>query len=466
MPNIARMPVPATLAVPLWQYHPGSPLGLAVAEGEGVAEGDTLARPLDPFGVPVLSPAAGAVREIRQAKVAGAARPDTKAVVLDTRATGRGPSQTMAGPGRSTSATVREGGLRGLGGAAYPVHLKLEGFRGGTLVVNLMETDPDILCDRSALKEMGNRSAAGLVAEAAALLGAGSATVAVPQDAFFATGLAREASRAGIGVALLPPHYALGHSRLLVERLGGGVGQHTEAGESPLVLNFGTVRALHSALARGTPLSSRLVTIRLPGADRRLVLDCPFGASVRDLLEAAGQDAGNCRVRAGGFAGDARTGVDDIVGPTTNSVVVREAEAPRREPMPCIGCNRCDDRCPAGISPRRLWALASAGKTGRAAREGLLRCVGCRSCDLACPSGIRIAGDLARAIGEHRAAEELAARRKSARELHRPADAGATGAGGEEEYCPNDMAGDLVAQAMGRAGRAPTAGAGGASGGT
>ena len=58
---------------------------------------------------------------------------------------------------------------------------------------------------------------------------------------------------------------------------------------------------------------------------------------------------------------------------------------------PCIGCNRCEPVCPAGLAPRELLWLTGAGKWDGALDLGLDRCIECRLCDRACPSGIPLA---------------------------------------------------------------------------
>ena len=58
---------------------------------------------------------------------------------------------------------------------------------------------------------------------------------------------------------------------------------------------------------------------------------------------------------------------------------------------PCIGCNRCEPVCPAGLAPRELLWLTRAGKWDGALDLGLDRCIECRLCDRACPSGIPLA---------------------------------------------------------------------------
>ena len=59
--------------------------------------------------------------------------------------------------------------------------------------------------------------------------------------------------------------------------------------------------------------------------------------------------------------------------------------------QPCIGCNRCEPVCPAGLAPRELLWMSAAGKWDAASGLGLGRCIECRLCDRACPSGIPLA---------------------------------------------------------------------------
>lgn len=443
-----------TLRVPLWQYHPGLPMALEVAAGQRVGQGDTLASPIDARGVPVRAPAAGTVGEVGPARVVGAGRPETQAVEIDTVRPdpARGTGAVLASRG-TVRDRIRDGGLRGLGGASYPTHLKAGTGEPDQLVVNLMETDPEIACDRSAVRELGASAAVDLVAEVASLLGVRRALVASPRGAFFSGELSAAAAGAEVDLAFLPPHYALGHFRLLTGWLADNTRPGFPADSPPLVLNFGTVRAVHDALVSGRPLTSRLVTVCLPDAGRRVVCDVPFGTPLRDLLGAVPGGAGRSRARVGGIGNRDRLGLDDVVGPASNSVVAGPETTRRKTSLPCIGCNLCDAHCPAGISPRRLWSLCSAGRVARAVGDGLLDCVNCRACDLACPSRLPIADRLAGAIREHRASADLEARRRSARARHRPVPAGDRLGDPlpEEAYLPADLAGALAARAAGAA---------------
>lgn len=74
-----------------------------------------------------------------------------------------------------------------------------------------------------------------------------------------------------------------------------------------------------------------------------------------------------------------------FVSPTTPSPMAADA--------PCIGCNRCEEACPAGLAPQHLLRLVRAGQPSRAAAAGLHACIECRLCDRACPTHIPL-GDV------------------------------------------------------------------------
>ena len=65
--------------------------------------------------------------------------------------------------------------------------------------------------------------------------------------------------------------------------------------------------------------------------------------------------------------------------------------AARSESHRCIGCNRCETVCPAGLAPKELLWLTQAGNWEATARLGLERCIRCRRCDRICPSQIPLA---------------------------------------------------------------------------
>ena len=95
---------------------------------------------------------------------------------------------------------------------------------------------------------------------------------------------------------------------------------------------------------------------------------------------------------------------------------VEALPAGRSESHRCIGCNRCETVCPAGLAPKELLWLTQAGHWDAADRLGLERCIRCRRCDRSCPSQIPLAelfGEGQRTLAERADSRARAAQAKA-----------------------------------------------------
>ena len=94
----------------------------------------------------------------------------------------------------------------------------------------------------------------------------------------------------------------------------------------------------------------------------------------------------------------------------------RKTAAPEPPPsQQCIRCNWCEEVCPAGLAPMRLYDLAQGGQWQESAAEGLAACIHCRRCDEVCPSAIPLSLTFARgknALAKTARAKDEAARLK------------------------------------------------------
>jgi len=414
VPRIEWLSPPKQLRVPLWQYHPSVPLELQVKKGDRCAEGAVLALPLNRSGVAALAPAAGVVEEIESVRLAGIDRPESGAVRIQCATCADAPEENPVGRETPETGELSLGGLRGLGGAGFPVHLKIGGGGLSALVINLMESDPEILCDRALAAQTGAERIARSVWELAEACGIPHVLLAVPEGSE-AIPCSRGTRIRDVRIARLPAYYAFGESGLLLERLlATGQIRAAQAIRSA-VLNLQSALAAHEYLTEGKPSVSRLVTVADERAGSARVLRVPFGASVRDVCEAVDPGVKSPVARLGGFAADTKLDPDDVIGPMTNSIVLAgDEDGDASAASPCIGCGWCADCCPARINPKRAWEEAKRGEIESSVSAGLLECVLCGSCDMACPSGIPLVQTLRRAQEAHRESVRAASSKRRA----------------------------------------------------
>src|SRR5271165_1658934 len=156
---IRRLPFAPMLVVPLSQ-HTGAPAVPIVREGQEVVRGEPIAKAGGFVSVPMHAPATGRVARIA---LSPSARGELQPAIYI--APHPGASQeilygAMQDIERMTPAeivsAVQETGVVGLGGAAFPTHVKLkvpEGKKIDTVVVNGCECEPYLTTDHRVMLE-------------------------------------------------------------------------------------------------------------------------------------------------------------------------------------------------------------------------------------------------------------------------------------------------------------------------
>jgi NADH:ubiquinone oxidoreductase subunit F (NADH-binding)/ferredoxin len=214
-------------------------------------------------------------------------------------------------------AAVAESGLRGCGGAQFPVAAKwaqLEGARDPVVLVNGAEREPGTLKDRYL---MGHRPFLLLdgVRLACLAVGAARAVVAVDADhADLADGLRASASSAGLDLAievvLVPAQYVAGEETALISAVQGGLplpkwrppypstaGLH---GKPTLVHNAETLCQVALVGAGLSPATTLFTVGRFGGPFE--VVERPLGYRLGALLDECGLGSPGA-VIVGGYSG-------------------------------------------------------------------------------------------------------------------------------------------------------------------
>ncbi len=289
---------------------------------------------------------------------------------------------------------ARAAGLVGLGGAAFPTHIKLappERTPIDTLLVNGCECEPYLTADDQLMQFAPRPILAGaLLAQRAT--GAGRVVVGVEANKPRAIrSLRRAAEGTEVEVAVLKPKYPQGGEKQLIAAL---LQRAVPTGKLPLdvgvvVLNVGTAAALARAVVRGRPLAHRVVTVSGGGIRRPANLLVPLGSSVRHLIEHCGglrDDA--ARVVAGGPMMGFTLGTLDtpVTKGTSGITVLSQREVRHAAETACVRCGRCVEVCPMRLVPTKLGLAARAGNAELARRHHVAACIECGCCAYVCPA--------------------------------------------------------------------------------
>jgi electron transport complex protein RnfC len=408
--GIVDAPAPPRVVLALDQGS-GSVLEPRVTVGETVAVGSVVARPADPFGAVLHAPVSGRVAAV-ELRAAASETGSCLSIEIandghDTLdpATWRGDAFALE-PAELVAA-LREAGIAGLGGAAFPTATKLDAARARAaprrLLLNGAECEPWICCDDALMRAAADDVVLGARVLMHALE-AGSCVIAVEDDkpaaiAALRTALAGSEARTDVVVEVVPAVYPQGAERQLVTALTAlevpSRGLPADVGVT--CQNVATAVAVARWARCGEPCVSRVVTVTGSGVAQPLNVRARLGAPLATLVAAAGGYRGEpLRLIAGGnMTGRALTSDEVGVAKATNCVLVAtredlEARIDAVE-LPCIRCGDCATVCPPRLLPQQIHRAVLAGADEAAERLGVFDCIDCGCCDYVCPSQIPLA---------------------------------------------------------------------------
>ncbi len=404
---IEDAPIPAYLILPLAQ-HIGAAAKPVVEVGDQVYKGQTIAAPDGFVSTPIHASSSGKVVAIEERPVAHPSGLSAMCIVIETDGldTPLSTPELEAHPDYSEldpshlRNLVRQAGVVGLGGAAFPSFIKLNpgpDAQVDALILNGAECEPYITCDQVLMREQADDIARGAqlimhaVQATTCLIGVEdnkSESIAALNKAIDALDDRR------IKVVVVPTRYPQGGEKQLVQAL---TGREVPSEGLPLDIgivchNVGTAATVWRAVTRAEPLISRVMTVTGGAIKQPRNFNVRIGTPVSELLALSGGTQGTpARLVMGGpMMGFALTSDAVPVVKATNCILATtEAEtAPVEDAMPCIRCGECAEVCPAGLLPQQLYWHSRARDLDRAQEYKLFDCIECGCCAQVCPSHI------------------------------------------------------------------------------
>ncbi len=426
--HIERLSVPERIVLPVKQ-HIGEAAEVLVKEGDYVYKGQPIALARSYISAPVHASTSGTVTHLSNEPVPHPSGLSDLCVVIDTDGLDQWfddlpePIQDYSTLNPvSLRMRVRECGIVGLGGAAFPSAVKLKQSID-TLILNGVECEPYISCDDMLMREWPENIIKGLKIIRHALENP-RCIIAIEEDMPIAMAAMRQALGGdeieGIRIVSIPAKYPAGGERQLIKIL---TGKEVPSDGLPVDIgmvchNVGTANAVYHAVAFGKPLVSRIVTVTGGGVKQPNNLEVLLGTPMVNLITACGgYTEETARLIMGGPMMGFTLHSDQVpVVKATNCILAAShQEVGNPAPaMPCIRCGECVRVCPAQLLPQELYRYAQARDFDRTEEYHLFDCIECGCCAYVCPSNIplvqyyRFAKNEIGALERHKAAAELA----------------------------------------------------------
>jgi electron transport complex protein RnfC len=380
---IEILPYPEKVVLPLLQ-HIGAPCTPLVKPKQEVVMGELVAKGEGFVTTSLHSPVAGVVQKMAVTTLSNGRH--LQAVVIHTQGeqlAGRdlwdalygGPWPLAACQSikpEDITAAIRNSGIVGLGGAAFPTHVKFtpnEKKPIHTMVVNGCECEPYLTTDYRLMLEAPGAIIAGALLEARSV-SAKQTIIGIEDNKPEAIAIMEQAAKGtGVKIVELKTKYPQGSEKQLIK---AALNLAVPLGGLP-----GDVGVAVSNVATAATTAKNLLV--------------PLGVSMGEVLACCGGLRPNAaRVVAGGpMMGFAFTDpATPVTKGTSGITVLTQEELSDAKTTTCVRCGRCVDVCPMNLVPTKIAAASRHKNLNLARRYNILACFECGSCVFICPAGL------------------------------------------------------------------------------
>jgi len=414
---VEAMPLPQGVVIPLLQ-HTGAICEPLVKEGDQVTAGQKIGESKAFISAPVHASISGKVVSI--GPMPHPVVP-SKIVSVVIESPGDAPPVEWTGAsrwedldGEEIKARIREGGIVGLGGAAFPTHVKLSPppeKKIDALIINGVECEPYLTADHRTMLERWKEIIEGtkIILK---VLGIERAFIGIEQNKPDAIKLFRAklddsgapapgkpftsdrgargfSNGARMGVVPLKIKYPQGAEKQLIKAI---LNREVPSGGLPfdvgvVVQNVGTAYAIYEAVVKGKPLIERVVTVSGDAVKEPKNVLARIGTPFSQVIEFCGGMSGEEGVKVimgGPLMGLAQYSLEVPVIKGTSGILVVKKRREREKGDYCIKCGRCVEACPIGLMPYKITDYAEKDNFAMADDYGVRDCIECGACAYVC----------------------------------------------------------------------------------
>lgn len=410
-PITSAMPSTKVVCIPVTMG--GAPNQPIVNIGDTVTRGQKIAQSDAFMSAPVHASVSGVVKKIETRTLTG----NVEAPCIIIEADGSDTTSFMEPLDPFTCSKeealkrIKDAGIVGMGGAAFPTHVKLNPPAGKVIeyvLANAAECEPYLTIDDRTITEHADKVIDG-IRIAMQITGASKGIVCLEDNksklmpvlceainkAYGNNATRADGSGNAITICICQTKYPQGGEKNLVQ---SAINREIPSGGLPadigcVIQNVGTLTAISDAFRLGKPLIDRCLTISGGCVEEAKNLCVPVGTLVGDLIpEVIQLKQGVAKIISGGpMMGFAMPNANFPIAKNTSGVLfLSKSETYLVDEDPCIGCGRCLNACSCRLNPVMIVRSLKSDDMTAALRYGLMDCVECGACAYVCPANIRL----------------------------------------------------------------------------
>lgn len=406
LPVVPHIPT-ETIVIPMRQ-HIGAPCEPIVQVGDDVLMGQCVGRSEAFVSAPVHSSVSGTVTDIKDYPHPGGG--EAKCVVIqndfkDTLMPSITPWNLDTKPEsikkfvEQTEANVivekvKEAGIVGMGGAAFPLHVKLMPPKDNpidTVILNGAECEPYLTSDHRAMLENPLQIIIGALLIKKAV-NAKKIVIAIENNKPDAIKMLKNVSKdyAEVEIGVLKTKYPQGSEKQIINAV---TGRQVPSGGLPsavgvLVSNVDTASSVARAVVMNMPLIERNITVSGDAVARPTTFLVRMGVTFESLFEAAnGFKVEPKKIIMGGpMMGIPQDSLQvPVIKGVSGVLAFAEPETFGKEEGICIKCGKCVDVCPMRLMPNALSMFSVTENVEKLKEYHVMDCMECGSCSFICP---------------------------------------------------------------------------------
>ena len=384
-----ELPTPKKVIISM-QQHIGAACEPIVKKGDKVTVGQLIADSTSFMCAPIHSGVSGEVTNIGTIIMPNGAEIKTIEIESDGE-------QTLC-PDIEPPAAVRKSGLVGLGGAGFPVSIKLNyspDKEVDTLIINGAECEPYLTADYREMMESpediveGTRFVMETLGLKRAIIGIeGNKPAAIRKLGEIIKERSLDKRMCVLKLGTSYPH---GAEKVLIKAC---TNRAVPVGKIPadagcIVLNSTSVSFIAKYLRTGMPLVTKRITVDGSAINEPKNVVAPIGTMISDIAEFCGgfRQEPKKVLMGGPMMGTALYTLDyPIIKQNNGLIFMGQKEADDVKPSDCIRCGRCVAACPMLLTPVNIQHFVERRDVQALNDLCVMSCMECGCCGFSCPA--------------------------------------------------------------------------------